>query len=262
MSGGSAGRENGGGELAGRVALVTGGAGGGIGRAVVRRLAREGAAVVLADIREARCLEVVAELREELGPRIHGYGVDVADRARVDAVLADVETNVGPVDVLVNNAAFNVLRPASQYDPADWDRVMDVDLNACFYLARKTLPGMMQRGWGSIVNVTSVAGWLHGYGSEGPYAAAKAALHSLTRVLAYEGGPHGVRCNAVAPGIIDTWFVRQSPEQFERERQATPLRRFGTPEEVADVVWFLVSEQSAFVTGETINVSGGWYMRP
>ena len=248
-------------ELAGRVAFVTGGAGGGIGRAVVNRLAREGAAVVIADIREERCLQVTEKLRGEYGPRIHGYGVDIADRARVDEVLADVERSVGPVDILVNNAAFNILKPASQYDPADWDRVMDVDLDACFYLARQTMPGMMERGWGSIVNITSVAGYLHGYGTEGPYAAAKAGLHSLTRVLAYEGGPRGVRCNAVAPGIIDTWFVKQSPESFEREREATPLRRFGSTEEVANVVWFLVSEQSGFITGETINVSGGWYMR-
>jgi NAD(P)-dependent dehydrogenase (short-subunit alcohol dehydrogenase family) len=177
-------------------------------------------------------------------------------------VLADVESTIGPVDILVNNAAVNVLGPTSEYDPADWDRVMDVDLHACFYLARKTLPGMMERGWGSIVNITSVAGYLHGYGTEGPYAAAKAALHSLTRVLAYEGGPRGVRCNSVAPGIIDTTFVKQSPEQFESQRAETPLRRFGSVDEVADVVWFLVSDQSAFVTGETINVSGGWYMRP
>ena len=249
-------------ELAGRVAFVTGGAGGGIGRAVVRRLAREGAVVVMADSREARCLAIADQLRKEFGPTIHGYGVDIADRERVDEVLADVEKTVGPVDILVNNAAVNVLGPASEYDLADWDRVMDVDLNACFFLARRTLPGMMERGWGSIVNITSVAGYLHGFGVEGPYAAAKAALHSLTRVLAYEGGPRGVRCNAVAPGIIDTWFVRQSPEQFEKEKQATPVRRFGTPDEVANVVFFLVSEQSAFVTGETINVSGGWYMRP
>ncbi|MBW2388960.1 MAG: SDR family oxidoreductase, partial [Deltaproteobacteria bacterium] len=119
----------------------------------------------------------------------------------------------------------------------------------------------MERGWGSIVNVTSVAGFLHGYGQEGPYAAAKAALHSLTRAIAYEGGPHGVRCNAVAPGIIDTWFIAQSPEQFEREKQQTPLRRFGTPDEVANVIYFLVSEQSSFITGDVLNVSGGWYMR-
>ncbi len=249
------------GELAGRVALVTGGAGGSIGRATVNRLAREGASVVIADSREERCLEVAAKLRDEYGPRIHGYGVDIANRDRVDEVLAHVEEQIGPVDILVNNAAVNVLKPTSQYDPADWDRVMDVDLNACFYLSRQTLPGMMERGWGSIVNVTSVAAYLHGYGTEGPYAAAKAALHALTRAIAYEGGPHGVRCNAVAPGIIESWFIDQNPEQFEREKKATPLRRFGTREEVADVIYFLVSEQSAFVTGEVINVSGGWYMR-
>jgi len=249
-------------ELAGRVAFVTGGAGGGIGRAVVRRLAREGATVVMGDAREARCLEIAADLREELGPNVHGYGVDIADRARVDAVLADVERDVGPVDILINNAAVNVLAPVSEYDPADWDRVMDVDLDACFYLSRKTLPGMMERGWGSIVNITSVAGFLHGYGKEGPYAAAKAALHSLTRAIAYEAGPHGVRCNAVAPGIIESVFIAQRREQFEGEKKQTPLRRFGTVDEVANVVFFLVSEQSGYVTGEVINVSGGWYMRP
>lgn len=248
-------------ELQGRVALVTGGAGGTIGRATVNRLAREGATVVLADSREERCLEVAEKLRGEWGPRIHGFGLDIADRDRVDEVLAEVDSKIGPVDILINNAAVNVLKPTSEYDPADWDRVMDVDLNACFYLSRKTLPGMMKRGWGSIVNVTSVAGFLHGYGSEGPYAAAKAALHALTRVIAYEGGPHGVRCNAVAPGIIQSWFIDQNPEQFEREKKATPLRRFGTREEVANAIYFLVSEQSAFITGEVLNVSGGWYMR-
>jgi len=249
------------GALAGRVALVTGGAGAGIGRATVRRLAREGATVVMADARAARCLEIAEQLRASHGPHIHGIGVDIADRGRVDEVVSEVEAEIGPIDILVNNAAENVLAPISEYDPADWDRVMNVDLDACFYLVRKTMPGMLERGWGSIVNVTSVAGFLHGYGSEGPYAAAKAALHSLTRVIAYEGGPRGVRCNAVAPGIIDSTFIAQRAEQFEPEKRATPLRRFGTPDEVANVIHFLVSEESAFVTGEVINVSGGWYMR-
>ena len=248
-------------ELSGRIALVTGGAGGCIGRATVTRLAREGATIVIADQRESRCLEVAKELSEEFGPVVHGYGVDIADREGIDVVLAEVEASLGPIDILVNNAAVNFISPVSEYKVEEWDRVMDVDLNACFYLARKILPGMMERGWGSIVNVTSVAGWLHGYGQEGPYAAAKAALHSLTRAIAFEGGPRGVRCNAVAPGIIDSWFIRQSPEQFEGEKKQTPLRRFGTGDEVANVIYFLVSEQSAFVTGDVINVSGGWYMR-
>jgi NAD(P)-dependent dehydrogenase (short-subunit alcohol dehydrogenase family) len=249
------------GELSGRVALVTGGAGGGIGRAVTRRLAKDGATVVMADIREARTLEVAKQLQEEFGPVIHGFGVDIADRERVDEVIATVEAEIGPIDILVNNAALNVLAGVSEYEPADWDRVMDVDLNAVFYLCRKTLPGMMERGFGNVVNVTSVAGYLSGYGVEGPYAAAKAAVHSLTRAIAYEGGPHGVRCNGVAPGIIQTWFIDQSPDQFEKEKKSTPLRRFGTADEIANVVAFLVSEQSSFVTGEIINASGGWYMR-
>ncbi len=249
-------------EHEGRVALVTGGTGGGIGRATVKRLAAEGATVVIVDIRGERTHEVAENLSAEFDGRVHGYEGDIADRARVDEILVNVEAKLGPVDILVNNAAFNVLAGVSEYEPADWDRVMDVDLNACFYLARKTLPGMIERGWGSIVNVTSVAGYLHGYGQEGPYAAAKAALHSLTRVIAYEGGPHGVRCNAVAPGVVRTWFIDQSPEQFERLKRETPLRRHGTPEEIANVIAFLVSEQSSFVTGETINASGGWYMRP
>lgn len=255
-------RPEGSGGVAGRVALVTGGAGAGIGRASVRRLADGGAVVVMADRREARCLEITAQLRETYGDVIHGFGVDVADRAAVDALLDRIEASIGPVEILVNNAAENVLAPLSRYDPADWDRVMDVDLDACFYLARKVLPGMMERGRGSIVNVTSVAGFLHGYGQEGPYAAAKAALHALTRVIAYEGGPHGVRCNAVAPGIIQSTFIAQRADQFEPEKQATPLRRFGTPAEVAEVIHFLVSDASSFVTGEVVNVSGGWYMRP
>jgi NAD(P)-dependent dehydrogenase (short-subunit alcohol dehydrogenase family) len=248
-------------ELTGRIALVTGGAGGGIGRATVTRLAREGAVVVMADNRESRCLEVAKDLCEVFPQGVHGYGVDIADRGGVDEVLSDIEATLGPVDILVNNAAVNFIAPVSEYKVEEWDRVMDVDLNACFYLTRKLMPGMMERGFGSIVNVTSVAGWLHGYGQEGPYAAAKAALHSLTRAIAFEGGPHGVRCNAVAPGIIESAFIRQSPEQFEREKKQTPLRRFGTSDEVANVIFFLVSEQSGFITGDVINVSGGWYMR-
>jgi 3-oxoacyl-[acyl-carrier protein] reductase len=249
-------------ELIGRVALVTGGTGGGIGRATVKQLAENGAAVIIVDQREKRTLEIAAEMSHEYEGRVYGFPGDIADRNRMDEVLDEVEATIGPVDILVNNAAYNVLAKVSEYDPADWDRVMDVDLNACFYLCRKTLPGMIERGWGSIVNVTSVAGYLHGHGQEGPYAAAKAALHSLTRAIAYEGGPHGVRCNAVAPGVIQTWFIDQSPAQFERLKKETPLRRFGTPDEVANTIMFLVSEKSAFITGETINISGGWYMRP
>jgi NAD(P)-dependent dehydrogenase (short-subunit alcohol dehydrogenase family) len=138
--------------------------------------------------------------------------------------------------------------------------VVDVDLNACFHLIRRTLPAMKAARRGAIVNVTSVAAWL-GSGREGPYAASKAALHSLTRSVAHEAGPFGVRCNAVATGIVWSKFVRTYEARLRPEIERTPLRRFGEPEEVAEAIAWLASDRSAFVTGEVLNLSGGWYMR-
>ena len=249
------------GPLAGRVALVTGAAGEGIGQAIARRLARDGAAVAVTDSHPRRTAEVAAKLAAEHGDRVVGLPLDVADRARTAAVVAETERALGPIDVLVNNAAENVLAPVSRYRFEDWDRVIEVDLTACFHLIRLVLPGMIERGRGSIVNVTSVAAFI-GNAREGPYAAAKAALHSLTRSVAVEGGPHGVRCNAVAPGIVESRFVTRHADTLLPEVERTPLRRIGAADEVASAVAFLVSDESSFVTGEIVNVSGGWYMRP
>lgn len=248
--------------LEGRVALVTGAAGAGIGRACARRLGQDGAAVVVTDVHDRRTAETVEQLSEELDVVVVGHVMDVADRSRVDAVIADVAEAVGPVDILVNNAAVNVLGTVVEYDPDDWDRVIDVDLSACWYLARAVLPAMMRAGRGSIVNISSVAGYLGGAGSEGPYAAAKAGLQSLTRTIAAEAGPHGVRANAVAVGIVLSKFVEKHIATLGREAERTPLRRLGRPEEIAAVVAWLASDESSFVTGETINASGGWYMSP
>ncbi len=253
-------RESGEQELAGRVALVTGAAGEGIGQAIVRRLAEGGARIALTDIHARRTGEVSEKLGIDFPGQIEGYELDVADKARAGEVLAAVERDFGPVDILINNAAENVLAPVSEYTDEDWDRGIAVNFTGCFYLTRRVLPGMMERGWGSIVNITSVAAWLSGGGREGPYASAKAALHSLTRAVAFEGGPHGVRCNAVAPGIIWSKFVRKYEASFREEIEKTPLRRIGDPDEVAAAVEFLVSERSSFITGEVLNVSGGWYM--
>ncbi len=248
-------------ELSGRVALVTGGAGDGIGSATALRLAQAGASVVIFDSHEKRTKEVSERIAAETGARVLGMPGDIADRERVDEVLASTQAELGEVDILVNNAALNVLGDVVDIDIADWDRVVDVDLNACFYLIRQSLPGMMSRGLGSIVNVTSVAGYL-GSGREGPYAASKAALHSLTRSVAFEAGPSGVRCNAVATGIIWSKFVRKYADRMEPEIQRTPMRRIGDPEDVAELIAFLCSARSSFITGETINISGGWYMSP
>lgn len=249
------------GELAGRVALVTGGAGDGIGSATCLRLAREGAAVVVVDEHERRTKETAERIAADTGARVLGLSGDIADRPRMDEVLAEARSELGPVDVLVNNAAVNVLGEVTELSPEQWDRVVDVDLSACFYLIHATLPAMKELRRGSIVNVSSAAAWV-GSGREAPYAASKAALHSLTRSVAFEAGPHGVRCNAVATGIVWSKFVRKYEERLRPELERTPLRRFGDPEEVAELIAFLVSERSAFVTGEVLNISGGWYMRP
>jgi len=247
-----------------KVALVTGGAGAGIGSHAVRRIALEGGSVAVVDIHEKRCRLVAEQIAEETGARVLPFPGDIADRERMKAVIAEIEGSLGPVDVLVNNAAENVLAPIREFTMQDWDRVLDVDLTAAFHLVRLLLPGMIERRRGAIVNISSIAGWLGdaNEGREAPYASAKAALFSLTRSIAFEGGPYGVRCNAIAPGLIWTKFVARYQDQFKTEIERTPLRRFGQPEEVAELVAFLGSDRSAFITGEAINISGGWYMRP
>ncbi len=246
--------------LTGRVALVTGAAGAGIGQACARRLGQEGATVVVTDSHERRTAEITAGLSSELDVEVIGLPLDVADRKAVAAVVAETAERVGPVDILVNNAAVNVLGSVVDYEPADWDRVLDVDLSGAWYLTRSVLPAMLAAGRGSIVNISSVAGFLGGAGMEGPYAAAKAGLQSLTRTIAGEAGPSGVRANAIAVGIVHSRFVDKHLETLGPEAQRTPLRRLGDPAEIAAVAAWLASDESSFVTGATINASGGWYM--
>lgn len=249
-------------DLSGHTALVTGAAGGGIGKAVARRLLTEGANVVVTDVHEKRTDETVATFVEEFGQdRVMGSLMDAGDRSQIDATLAAAKERLGAVDVLVNNAAVNALDRVGDMSPESWDWAIGVNLSGPWYLCRAVLPDMVAAGWGSIVNITSVAGWIHGT-NEGPYAGAKAALHQLTRTIAAEYGPDGVRCNGVAPGIIHTWFIDNKAPQLLDEADNTPVRRLGTPDDIANVTAWLVSDQSSFVTGETINASGGWYMRP
>jgi 3-oxoacyl-[acyl-carrier protein] reductase len=222
----------------------------------------EGASVVVTDTHERRTAETVAAFVDEFSTdRVLGACMDAGDRAQIDRTLAEARERFGVVDVLVNNAAVNALAPVGDMTPEDWDRAIGVNLSGPWYLCRSVLPAMVEQGRGSIVNITSVAGWIHGT-NEGPYAGAKAALHQLTRTIAAEYGPHGIRCNAVAPGIIHTWFIDAKAPQLLDEAANTPLRRLGTPDDIANVVAWLVSDESSFVTGESINASGGWYMRP
>jgi 3-oxoacyl-[acyl-carrier protein] reductase len=245
---------------------VTGGGGSCIGGPTALRFAQEGANVVICDLHARRNAEMAERIRKETRARVLAFHLDIADRAKVDAMIAETERELGGVDVLVCNAAENKLGKIVEYDMADWDRTIDVSLSANFYLARKVLPGMVARRRGSIVNISSVAGWIgnpNEKDGEPAYAAAKAAMFALTRNIAHEVGPHGVRCNAIAPGLIWSRFVEKFDADFQPLIAATPLRRYGRSEEIVEAVMFLASDKrSGFITGEALNVSGGWYMRP
>ncbi len=253
------------GEFDGRTALITGGGGACIGAPTALRFAEEGAAVVVCDLHERRNRETAERIRKQGGQALD-FALDISDRPAVDRMLEEAARALGPIDILICNAAENRLGKIAEYDPADWDRTIDVSLTANFYLARQLLPSMMERRRGSIVNISSIAGWIgdpnpeHG---EPAYSAAKAGLFALTRNIAAEAGPFGVRCNAVAPGLIWSRFVAKYEEQFKPLVEETPLRRFGTSEDIVEAIAFLASDRRAgFITGEALNVSGGWYMRP
>jgi len=246
--------------FAGRVALVTGAGGAGIGSATVRRLASEGAAIVAVEHHEGRSKAIAEAIESDYDVPVLGYTLDIADRAAVDGMLANASSELGPIDVLVNNAAINTQGSIVGYDPDEFDRVIGVDLTAPWYLIRRTIGPMRELGRGSIINIGSVAAWNGGRGREAPYSAAKAGLHEITRSVAIEAGPWGIRCNAIAPGLVQSRFVEKHWERFQPDRDATPLRRHGRAEEIANVVAFLVSDESSYITGEVITVSGGFYL--
>ena len=242
--------------LEGRIALVTGGASG-IGAATARRLAAEGARVVIADLDEAGARAVAGE--------IDGTAVrmDVSDSASVAATVPAL----GALDILVNNAGTDRFAFFVNTDPELWDFVLGVNLRGTIAVTHAVLAQMQERGRGSIVNVASEAGRVGSQGSA-VYSAAKAGVIGFTRAVARESSRFGVRINAVAPGPIETPLLNSAPEQLgelgERLKQgmigATAMRRIGQPEEVAAAIAFLVSDDASYVTGQTLNVSGGLSM--
>ena len=250
-------------EFEGHVALVTAAAGAGIGQAVARRLAAGGASLVVSDIHERRTKEVSEAIaRDYPKVRVAGYAMDVSDRERIDEVVADVARTLGPIRILVNNAAINVVGSIFDYDPKDWDWCVAVNLSGPWYLCRATMPGMRDAGGGVIVNISSYAPDVGGGGTEAPYAVTKGGLNALTRSCAVEGGPHGIRCNAVSMGVVTgTKFIDDNPQVAERLLPQTPLGRHASSSDIAEAVAFLASDRSAHVTGEILNVAGGIYMR-
>ena len=241
-----------------RVALVTGG-GRGIGLACVRRLLADGMRVAVVEV-NARASEMAADELVESAAKTRFIAASVTDRVAMKQSVAAIVGGWGRIDVLVNNAAVN--RPGGIFSQSDedWAAVIAVNLTGVFIASSVVAPTMVTGGWGAIVNIGSIGA--AGLGASPAYAASKAGLTGLTRQMARELGPNGVTVNVVAPGVTTTgWVTRNlSNASIEATEALTPLRRLGTPEDIAGVVSFLVSADARHVTGQIISASGGYWM--
>jgi 2-hydroxycyclohexanecarboxyl-CoA dehydrogenase len=245
------------------VAFVTG-AGRGIGRAIARRLAEREVAVGVTDVDGAAATRVVEEIRAAGGKAVAAVA-DVTRAETLESALATVETALGPVDLLVNNAGWDRLEPFMENDPALWDRLIAVNLKGPLWTTRVVLAGMLERGVGRVVNVASDAGRVGSMG-EVVYSACKAGVIGFTKSLARETARRGVTVNCVCPGPTETALldeVRSSDRGakiMQAVGRAIPLGRFGTPEDVAGAVAYFASDEAAYVTGQVLSVSGGLTM--
>jgi 2-hydroxycyclohexanecarboxyl-CoA dehydrogenase len=244
------------GKLDDRIAIVTG-AGQGIGRGIALKLAAEGATVVVTDINEATAKDTAAE--------IGGVGIrtDVTSRESVEALVEQVVRQFGRIDVLVNNAGWDKSGPFLDSDPADWDRVIAINLYGVLHTSKAVLPIMAAQGAGSVVNLASDAGRV-GSSGEAVYSAAKGGVIAFTKATAREMARHQVNANCVCPGPTDTALFASmggdNPKLREALTKAIPFRRLAQPEDLANVVAFLASDEAAYVTGQTVSVSGGLTM--
>jgi 3-oxoacyl-[acyl-carrier protein] reductase len=239
-----------------RVAVVTGGAGA-LGTAMIRRLAADGVKVVVADVTLDRAQALADEI-DASGARAHAVGVDVSDYASVEAMVADVVAWGGGIDILVNNAGIGEPYHVTWEMPLeDWHRTLAIDLDGVFFCCRAALPVMLERGWGRIVNISSIAGKDPKHNPVA-YAAAKAGVIALTKAIAHEVGERGILVNAITPGAIFTHnWANLSEEQMVEVRRRHALNRFGKPEEVAAMVSWLASDEVTFSTGAVFDISAG-----
>jgi 2-hydroxycyclohexanecarboxyl-CoA dehydrogenase len=248
----------------GRTVVVTGG-GGGIGGATCRRFAQEGAKVAVLD-RDPATAEATAAAIREAGGTAKAFACDITERAQVDAAVAATEAALGPIDVLVNNAGWDVFRPFTKTEPAQWDRLIAINLVGALHLHHAVLPGMVARKAGRIVNVSSDAARV-GSSGEAVYAACKGGLVAFSKTIAREHARHGITVNVVCPGPTETALFEDykqgagNPEKLvEAFTRSIPLGRIGRPDDLPGAILFFSSDDAGYVTGQVLSVSGGLTM--
>jgi 2-hydroxycyclohexanecarboxyl-CoA dehydrogenase len=247
-----------------RVALVTGGARG-IGRAIALALAAEGRAVAIGDLLADEAESTASEV-EAAGARSVAVPLDVTDAGSVEQAVERVRQELGPIEVLVNNAGWDELKPFLETDESFWDRVIEINYKGCLRTTRAVLPAMVEAGWGRLVNIGSDAGRV-GSSLESVYSGAKAGVIAFTKTIAREVAASGVTANTVCPGPTRTPLLEGMAEAQDEGakligalERAVPMRRLGEPEDIAAAVAFLASERAGFITGQTLSVSGGLTM--
>ena len=248
----------------GKTVIVTVG-GGGIGGATCRRFASEGAKVAVFDMNLEAAEKVAADIRANRG-QAAAFACNITDRAQVDAAVAATQTQLGPIAVLVNNAGWDVFKPFTKTVPAEWDKLIAINLTGALHMHHAVLPGMVERKAGRIVNVASDAA-RGGSSGEAVYAACKGGLVALSKTLAREHARQGITVNVVCPGPTDTALLagvaegaRDPAKLIEAFKSAIPLGRLGQPDDLASTIAFFGSDDASFITGQVISVSGGLTM--
>ncbi len=244
--------------LAGKIAIVTGGASG-IGLAISQRFAREGAVVAVWDINEAGAKRAAEELVAAGGKAV-GFGVDVSNRAQIEAATNSIRQQFGPINILVNNAGISNYIPFLDMTEEQWDRMIDINLKSVFLVTQVVLPDMIAAGWGRVVNISS-SSTQTGSPKMAHYVASKGGVIGFTKALAREYADKGITFNNVPPGFVDTPLLRAtlSEAAVEAQIQSAPMKRAGKPEDIAAACAFLASDDAGYITGHTLSVNGGRY---
>ena len=244
--------------LAGRVALVTG-ASQGIGRACAMRLAREGAVVAVAARNQGKLDELVSEIKAS-GGKAEAFSLDVTDEEQIKTTFKAVLGQFIKIDILVNNAGITRDQLVMRMKRADWDMVLNTNLTSAYCCIQQVIGSMLKQRWGRIINVSSIFGQM-GQAGQANYAASKAGLIGLTMAIAREVASRSITCNAVAPGFVETAMTSGLPDDLKQTAlKLIPLGRIGTPEDVANAVAFLASDDASYITGHVLNVNGGMLM--